>query len=188
MIKPKGLGRGLDALLGGGQANAAREDGVLREIAIGDLSPGKYQPRTRMDKEALEGLAQSIQSRGVVQPILVRALKAGKPDPSFERQVAHARKTIAAVRPEDEVPAGAGTGKPVAVGTVALEKVSGKTRVTYGVATGDTLWSISQRFDCSITDLKNWNEVLERGAKRMRVGTPLVIWPGPKAKLEAGTP
>ncbi len=78
MIKPKGLGRGLDALLGGGQANAAREDGVLREIAIGDLSPGKYQPRTRMDKEALEGLAQSIQSRGVVQPILVRALKAGK--------------------------------------------------------------------------------------------------------------
>ena len=78
MIKPKGLGRGLDALLGGGQASAAPDDGVLREIAIGDLSPGKYQPRTRMDKAALEGLAQSIQSRGVVQPILVRALKAGK--------------------------------------------------------------------------------------------------------------
>ena len=78
MIKPKGLGRGLDALLGGGQTSVAREDGVLRDIAIGDLSPGKYQPRTRMDKEALEGLAQSIQSRGVVQPILVRALKAGK--------------------------------------------------------------------------------------------------------------
>ena len=78
MIKPKGLGRGLDALLGGGQASAAPDDGMLRDIAIGDLSPGKYQPRTRMDKEALEGLAQSIQSRGVVQPILVRALKAGK--------------------------------------------------------------------------------------------------------------
>ena len=78
MIKPKGLGRGLDALLGGGQTSAPPDDGVLREIAIGDLSPGKYQPRTRMDKEALEGLAQSIQSRGVVQPILVRALKAGK--------------------------------------------------------------------------------------------------------------
>ena len=78
MIKPKGLGRGLDALLGGGQASAAPDDSMLRDIAIGDLSPGKYQPRTRMDKEALEGLAQSIQSRGVVQPILVRALKAGK--------------------------------------------------------------------------------------------------------------
>lgn len=78
MIKPKGLGRGLDALLGGGKSGAARDDGVLREIDIGNLAPGKYQPRTRMDKEALEGLAQSIQSRGIVQPILVRAISADK--------------------------------------------------------------------------------------------------------------
>lgn len=78
MIKPKGLGRGLDALLGGGKSSAAQDDGVLREIAIGDLSPGKYQPRTHMDREALEGLAQSIQNRGIVQPILVRALSGGK--------------------------------------------------------------------------------------------------------------
>ena len=78
MIKPKGLGRGLDALLGGGKSSAAREEGVLREVALGDLSPGKYQPRTRMDQAALEGLAQSIQSRGIVQPILVRELKTGK--------------------------------------------------------------------------------------------------------------
>lgn len=112
-----------------------------------------------------------------------KALKAGKVDPSFERQVVQARKTIVAVRPEEEVPAGAGTGKTVAQGTVAVEKVGAKTKVTYGVASGDTLWSISQRFDCTITDLKNWNEVLERGAKRMRVGTSLIIWPGAKAKL-----
>lgn len=78
MIKPKGLGRGLDALLGGGKSGAARDDGVLREIDIGNLAPGKYQPRTRMDKEALEGLAQSIQNRGIVQPILVRAISADK--------------------------------------------------------------------------------------------------------------
>ena len=78
MIKPKGLGRGLDALLGGGKSSAAQEEGVLREIAIGDLSPGKYQPRTHMDREALEGLAQSIQNRGIVQPILVRGLSGGK--------------------------------------------------------------------------------------------------------------
>ncbi len=78
MIKPKGLGRGLDALLGGGKSSAAQEDGVLREIAIGDLSPGKYQPRTHMDRQALEGLAQSIQNRGIVQPILVRGLSGGK--------------------------------------------------------------------------------------------------------------
>ena len=42
MIKPKGLGRGLDALLGGGKANTIRDQGVLRDIAIGDLSPGKF--------------------------------------------------------------------------------------------------------------------------------------------------
>lgn len=78
MIKPKGLGRGLDALLGGGKSHAAQDEGVLRDIAIGDLSPGKYQPRTRMDGEALEGLAQSIRTRGIVQPILVRELRAGK--------------------------------------------------------------------------------------------------------------
>ena len=78
MIKPKGLGRGLDALLGGDKPNAARDEGVLRDVAVGDLSPGKYQPRTRMDQAALEGLAQSIQSRGIVQPILVRELTTGK--------------------------------------------------------------------------------------------------------------
>jgi ParB family chromosome partitioning protein len=78
MIKPKGLGRGLDALLGGGKNNAAAHEGELRDLAIGDLSPGKYQPRTRMDKAALEELAQSIRDRGVVQPILVRPTQAGK--------------------------------------------------------------------------------------------------------------
>ena len=78
MIKPKGLGRGLDALLGGDKPGSTRDDSVLREIAIADLSPGIYQPRTRMDQEALEGLAESIKSRGIVQPILVREIKAGK--------------------------------------------------------------------------------------------------------------
>ena len=78
MIKPKGLGRGLDALLGGGKPDSRRDEGVLREIAIGNLTPGKYQPRTHMDREALEGLAQSIQQRGIVQPILVREISEGK--------------------------------------------------------------------------------------------------------------
>jgi ParB family chromosome partitioning protein len=77
MIKSKGLGRGLDALLGGGKGPAGHE-GELRDIAIGDLSPGKYQPRTRMDRVALEELAQSIKDRGVVQPILVRPIGTSK--------------------------------------------------------------------------------------------------------------
>jgi membrane-bound lytic murein transglycosylase D len=128
-----------------------------------------------------------VNSELIIPTPSARAIKSGKPDPSFERQVAHARKTVSAVRPEDEVPAGAGTAKSVSQGTVAIEKVGPKTRVTYGVASGDTLWSISQRFDCTIVDLKNWNEVLERGAKRMRVGTSLIIWPGNKAKLEVAT-
>ena len=78
MIKPKGLGRGLDALLGGSRPASARDDSVLREIAISDLSTGKYQPRTHMDEAALQDLAESIKSRGIVQPILVREIKVGK--------------------------------------------------------------------------------------------------------------
>lgn len=78
MMKPKGLGRGLDALLGGGKNTAPVNEGELRDIAVGDLTPGKYQPRTRMDQAALETLAQSIKDRGIVQPILVRQIKGGK--------------------------------------------------------------------------------------------------------------
>ncbi len=122
-----------------------------------------------------------VNSELIIPTPSASALKSGKPDASFERQVARARKSVAVVRPEEEVPAGANSPKSAAQGTVAIEKVGAKTRVTYGVASGDSLWSISKRFDCSITDLKNWNEVLERGAKRMRVGTSLIIWPGVKA-------
>lgn len=78
MIKPKGLGRGLDALLSGAKPDTAKSEGQLREVLVGDLSPGKYQPRTRMNQTALEELSQSIRDRGVVQPILVREIKPGK--------------------------------------------------------------------------------------------------------------
>lgn len=78
MIKAKGLGRGLDALLGGGRVSGPVAEGILREIPVGDLVPGKYQPRTRMDKSALEELAQSIKTRGIVQPILARQIAPGR--------------------------------------------------------------------------------------------------------------
>ncbi len=79
MIKQKGLGRGLDALLGGNKENThVSREGELRMLAIGDLTPGKYQPRTRMDKTALEELALSIRQRGIVQPILTREIGGGK--------------------------------------------------------------------------------------------------------------
>ena len=79
MIKQKGLGRGLDALLGGNKENTfVNNEGELRVLAIGDLKPGKYQPRTKMDKAGLEELALSIKQRGIVQPILTREIGGGK--------------------------------------------------------------------------------------------------------------
>jgi ParB family chromosome partitioning protein len=78
MLKNKGLGKGLDALLGGNKPVAATGDGELRQLAVTSLSPGKYQPRTHMDQAALAELADSIKQRGIVQPILVREVSNNK--------------------------------------------------------------------------------------------------------------
>jgi len=77
MAKPKGLGRGLDALLGDTAAPPARGD-ALRELAVDELQPGKYQPRSQMSQETLAELAESIKSQGVMQPILVRPAPHGR--------------------------------------------------------------------------------------------------------------
>jgi len=69
MSKPKGLGRGLDALLGG-SGEAPRD--ALTTLPVGRIRPGKYQPRTRMGQEALAELAASIKTQGLMQPVLVR--------------------------------------------------------------------------------------------------------------------
>lgn len=71
MVKHKGLGRGLDALLGG-DAVASAESEMLRVLKVGQLQPGKYQPRSQMDQESLAQLADSIRAQGIMQPILVR--------------------------------------------------------------------------------------------------------------------
>lgn len=71
MAKQKGLGRGLDALLAG---DAENDSNGLRLLPVGQLQPGKYQPRSYMDDEALHTLADSIKSQGIMQPILVREL------------------------------------------------------------------------------------------------------------------
>lgn len=87
MAKRKGLGRGLDALLGGNGSQTPAEairaasevvaspeklDGVLRELPVEFLQRGKYQPRRDMHPDALEELAESIKAQGVMQPIVVR--------------------------------------------------------------------------------------------------------------------
>lgn len=71
MVKQKGLGRGLDALLGGDAPPPARGDRLL-ELTPAQLRPGRYQPRTNMDNEAIESLSASLRTRGMVQPILAR--------------------------------------------------------------------------------------------------------------------
>ncbi|MFT7008121.1 MAG: ParB family chromosome partitioning protein [Colwellia sp.] len=88
-VKRRGLGRGLDALLTPQIKAPAREeekesgdtapkDGDLRKISIDKLLPGKYQPRKDMSDAALEELSLSIQSQGIIQPIVVRPLDEDK--------------------------------------------------------------------------------------------------------------
>lgn len=83
--KKRGLGRGLDALLATSKATQSQsnaeqsnEKGELQKIPIEFLQPGKYQPRKDMSPEALEDLAASIRSQGVIQPIVVRPISADK--------------------------------------------------------------------------------------------------------------
>ena len=89
--KKRGLGRGLDALLGGmppaatsamsatsaASATSSDPEGELRELPIGQLRPGRYQPRGVMDPDALEELSQSIRAQGLIQPIIVRPIDGG---------------------------------------------------------------------------------------------------------------
>lgn len=72
--KSKGLGRGLDALLGGSGDSAEEAAPSTSHLPISQLQPGKYQPRTRMDESALAELAASIREQGLLQPILVRPI------------------------------------------------------------------------------------------------------------------
>ncbi len=77
--KPKGLGRGLEALLGPKVADAPlqAETGTPHQLRLDQMVAGMYQPRTRMDEGALYELAESIKVQGIMQPILVRQLTEG---------------------------------------------------------------------------------------------------------------
>jgi len=101
MARKRGLGRGLDALLGGGASKKAKQeeeatevavktkqaprpaaapagDGEMRTLPVELIQRGKYQPRTNMHKESLDELADSIREQGVVQPIVVRPISKDK--------------------------------------------------------------------------------------------------------------
>jgi len=109
--KPKGLGRGLEALLGpkvdeSAQAGggAAPNPGLPASLLLADMVPGQYQPRTRMDEGALYELAESIKAQGIMQPILVRQLVSGVNQGKYEIIAGERRFRAAKLAGLDSVP------------------------------------------------------------------------------------
>ena len=117
--KKRGLGRGLDALLGGdggGNASPLEQEGELRSLPIQQIQPGKYQPRRHWNDEALDELAASIRAQGLIQPVVVRALGRN----SYEL-IAGERRWRAAQRAQmSEIPALVKTVADAAVPAMAL--------------------------------------------------------------------
>jgi len=110
--KPKGLGRGLESLLGPKVPEAGDEPvntnaagpGWSTALRLEDLVPGQYQPRTRMDEGALYELAESIKVQGIMQPILVRRLSSGPNDGKYEIIAGERRFRAAKIAGLDSVP------------------------------------------------------------------------------------
>ena len=112
MVRKRGLGRGLDALLGGMGDSSAREnatrgptaaagDDGFRRLPVDLIRRGKHQPRRIVEESALEELAHSVRARGIVQPIVVRPLGSG----SYEIVAGERRWRAAQMAGLDEVPA-----------------------------------------------------------------------------------
>jgi ParB family transcriptional regulator, chromosome partitioning protein len=107
--KPKGLGRGLEALLGPTAAATATDAGGTNagqpaSLLLADMVPGMYQPRTRMDEGALYELAESIKAQGIMQPILVRRLAQGANAGKYEIIAGERRFRAAKLAGLDSVP------------------------------------------------------------------------------------
>jgi ParB family chromosome partitioning protein len=107
--KPKGLGRGLEALLGpkvddSAAAQLAAAGGLPNSLLLSQMVPGMYQPRTRMDEGALYELAESIKAQGIMQPILVRQLKDGPNAGKYEIIAGERRSRAAKLAGLDSVP------------------------------------------------------------------------------------
>lgn len=109
--KPKGLGRGLEALLGptvsdtpAGSDSAGADGGQTSSLRLDDMVPGQYQPRTRMDEGALYELAESIKAQGIMQPILVRKLDSGPNAGKYEIIAGERRSRAARLAGLDSVP------------------------------------------------------------------------------------
>jgi ParB family chromosome partitioning protein len=110
--KPKGLGRGLEALLGPKVDDAQAQSGEAggpnpgqpASLMLQDMVPGMYQPRTRMDEGALYELAESIKAQGIMQPILVRKVGQGTNAGKYEIIAGERRFRAAKLAGLDSVP------------------------------------------------------------------------------------
>ena len=107
--KPKGLGRGLEALLGptaseSGADASASNPGLPASLLLTDMMPGAYQPRSRMDEGALYELAESIKAQGIMQPILVRRVAQGSNAGKYEIIAGERRYRAAKLAGLDSVP------------------------------------------------------------------------------------
>ncbi len=106
--KPKGLGRGLEALLGPKVAETPQmpqaETGVPTQLQLDQMVAGVYQPRTRMDEGALYELAESIKAQGIMQPILVRQLSEGEHAGKYEIIAGERRFRASKLAGLDKVP------------------------------------------------------------------------------------
>src|SRR6185436_601813 len=104
MSKPKGgLGRGLDALLGGDESGSRKD--AMATLPVAAIRPGKYQPRTRMDEKALAELAASIRAQGLMQPLLVRPVGSSNGRDQYELIAGERRWRAAQLAGLTEVPA-----------------------------------------------------------------------------------
>jgi len=101
--KLKGLGRGLDALLGGDLDAVPAMPNTPSVLAVTQIQAGKYQPRTRMDEVSLSELAASIKTQGIMQPVLVRPLPPGSTTP-YEIIAGERRFRAAQMAGLDEIP------------------------------------------------------------------------------------
>ena len=107
--KLKGLGRGLEALLGPSVSDGASNPstaapGLPASLLLTDIVPGQYQPRTRMDEGALYELAESIKAQGIMQPILVRKLEKGANGGKYEIIAGERRFRAAKLAGLDSIP------------------------------------------------------------------------------------
>ena len=103
MVKLKGLGRGLDALLASDIETAISTE-AMRTLNVAQMQPGKFQPRSYMDDAALQTLADSIKAQGIMQPILVRQINSESGADKFEIIAGERRWRASKIAGLNEVP------------------------------------------------------------------------------------